>query len=140
MEINGKLFIIGMYTGNIAVADNEETRGTFQFIFSADCKIDEIPRSMVFEVILPGEEPNRSVANIVPPPPDETHTSWMVRHAVVAINQVLRPGKIVARVIADGQETEVAAPWIVAAPVDVIAALNAGPAAMAGPSASEPPS
>ena len=141
IEVNGKLFVIGMYTGNVAVPEGEEeTRGSLQFLFSIDCKIDEIPKEIVFEASLPGEELNRSIVQVPPFVPEEQHTQWMMRHAVAATNQVLRPGKIVAKVIADGQETVVGTPWIVAISAEMMIRLNTPPGLTVDPTVFRPPS
>lgn len=126
MEANGKLFLIGVYPGNVSIPSEVVTTPNIWFLFQLDCLISEIPTKLTFEVQFPGEEPRINVVEVVKPELKPEHTRWMFRHGFGTAMQVLRPGKIRARITADETELDVSTPWIELGPI--------------APSVSEPPS
>ena len=114
IEANGKLIIIGVYTGNILILSPEMPGTNLTFMFSLDVPIGEIPRSVAFEVVLPGEKPDRHSLEITDPKLEPHHTRWYLKQVVVAGGKTLRLGRIDAKVVCDGEEILVSAPWIVA--------------------------
>jgi hypothetical protein len=114
IEANGKLIIIGVYTGNIVLLAPEMPGTNLTFMFNLDVPIDEVPKNVAFEVVLPGEEPDRHALEITGPKLEPHHTRWCLKQVVVAAGKTLRPGRIDAKVVCDGEEIRVSAPWIVA--------------------------
>ena len=137
-EATGKLFIIGMHPGNIAIIEDGAPVGQLIFLFSVDCELDVIPKEVVFEVALPGAEPQRTTVSVTPPEVGEGHTRWFMRHAMGVQNQPLRAGKIAAKVTADGNDPVVSAPWIKLLSPQELTALSLFPTASPPPPAQSP--
>ena len=115
-ENTGKMLIVGGYTSDIAIPQADFNVGQLLFLFSLDAPISDFPREVKFEVVFPGDE-LRENAVVLPPLENlEGRTRWYLRQILNFNNQALRPGRIFARVVCDGQETLVGAPWIVLVP------------------------
>jgi hypothetical protein len=130
MEINGKLILIGMYTGNIIISTDNVAVPQMVFLFYVDCKVDEVPRVLEFEATLPGGEPQTSRVDITEPPHFKPeHTRWYLRHAITLGMPHLSAGKIKARVRLDDKEIELTTPWIeVATPPEEVTSASSLPA------------
>jgi len=130
-ENNGKLFIIGFYTGNIILPAEEWLVMKLIFFFTLDCPNILRPKSITFEITLPNDEPQVETVPLAVLEPEPHHTRWIFRHPLLVQGKTLRPGKIKGRVLLDEQELEVSTPWIVVPPppdqtlVDPIESANA---------------
>lgn len=129
IEMGGKVFIIGMYTGNISIAAPEVPVWQLIFLFSVDMPLDELPNTVTFEVTLPGSDVDRHSFTIPEFAASPEHTRYYLRQMMRVQNKPLRPGRIEAKVLCDEREVRVSTPWIVVAPHNATA-----------PTASEPPS
>lgn len=116
IELSGKLFIIGMYTGNIAIPHDDFVIPSINFLFSFDCALSDMPKKVAFEITMPGGVTNSSQLDVAPPEIKEHHTRWYMRHALGFQNTSLRSGKIEAKIVVDDREIIAGAPWIVIAP------------------------
>lgn len=113
MEINGKLFFIGMYPAHIVIPGEELQIQKLVFFFNADFPITHIPKKIRYEVALPGEKAHPSEMEPNPPEFRKEHTRFITRHAITFVNPILRLGKIGAKLIVDdGEEISVAAGWV----------------------------
>jgi hypothetical protein len=112
VENNGKLLLIGVYSGNIAIPFEPIPQISLTFLFSVDCPIDEYPSKVSYEVTLPNGSPTRQEITSTPLEPNPNHTRWHFRHVLSVENQPLYTGKIKARVLFNDQELEISSPWI----------------------------
>lgn len=112
MEVTGKLFLIGVYPGNIGIPVEGSIAGQLMFFFSFDCPIEDTPANITFEIILPGERPEQATVSVNRPEPDGKHTRWFMRQVIAVQGKTLRAGKILARVTADNAEVDISSPWI----------------------------
>jgi hypothetical protein len=134
MEVNGKLILIGVYTGDIAIPADGSISPHLMFLFVAEGQLTRQPAEVTFELMLPGDEPRRTSIKLPAFVVPEGRTKWTVRQVLGLQNIVLHPGHATAKVICDGEETAISAPWIVVAPP---ASLEEGSSL---PSGSPPPS
>jgi hypothetical protein len=113
-EITGKLVIVGAYTADIAIAADEQPTPQLQFLFRAECDINDPFTAIRFEVTLPGTEPVIAESkNLGPPPGVSAGRTRISVHQLISIpGAVLRPGKILARVVHEKGEIPVTATWI----------------------------
>lgn len=116
-EFNGKAILVGVYTADIVIPISPFTAGQIYFFFSFECGVDEIPKSLAFEVTLPGQKPLRWPVHISPDIkiPEDRRTAY-VRQPCPVFSPQLIAGRIEAKVIHDRGEISVGAPWIVHMP------------------------
>jgi hypothetical protein len=112
IEMNGKVFIIGMYPNNIVIPNEEVVCPQLQFFFAADFDKGDIPTTLAYEVELPGEKPQRAEVPVFIPAFEEGHTRWLSRYALTLATPKLRTGKIDARVITEKGVFSAVAGWI----------------------------
>lgn len=117
-SLNGKITLLGMYTGDIGIPTNPQAAGQMVFFFILQGDLSERPTKLVtLEVTLPGEV---SKTMTIPPPifadpMPVGRTKWFMRHPFLVAPAILRPGRIVAKVIYDNTEIVLGAPWITSA-------------------------
>lgn len=116
-SLNGKLTIVGMYTGDIAITADPMVLPQLVFVFLVEGPGDDLPQSLIMEVTLPGEQPKQQP---IPTPPTGTRmaegrTRWFIKMPLAISPAVLRPGKIIAKVIHESGEIPVTTSWIVRA-------------------------
>jgi hypothetical protein len=117
LEVNGKLFLIGLYSGNIITFQEGGIVPALHFLFSIDMPIDRPPGDVILEVTLPGEETQRAQLEVgMPADVGPGHTRLTFRHVISVANVPLRAGKIIASANLGGVAHPFSTPWIVVAP------------------------
>ena len=112
-ESSGKLLLVGVYTADIGIATEEFVVQQLVFLFNIEFDYITEERHIISEVTLPGYAPRRHEFRLPAPPPRPERDRAFLRQVVLYQNEPVNPGRIDARVIIDGIETQVAAPWIV---------------------------
>jgi hypothetical protein len=116
ISLNGKLTVVGMYTGDILVpSESPLSLPQLVFLFVIEGTTDSPLRSLTLEVRLPGDDPKQ---NLIPIPVtgiqvDRGRKRWILNMPFPISPALLRPGRIEARVIHEEGEISVRAPWIV---------------------------
>lgn len=117
LEATGKAMLIGVYPGDLSIPTETATTPHINFFFSVDGELATRPGEIKFQVKLPEQEAaDTTVSQLAQIAPVEGRTRWSVRHGMGFANAVLRPGRILATVIVDGEEYSAAAPWVVFVP------------------------
>jgi len=113
-EVTGKLVIVGVYTADISIVSDEQPTPQLQFLFRAECDINDPFATIRFEVTLPGSEPIVAESKSLGPPPSVSagRTRISIYQLISVPGAVLRPGKILARVVHEKGEIPVSATWI----------------------------
>jgi hypothetical protein len=113
LEANGKLILIGVYTGNIVIPADDYVTPQISFFFHIDIPRDTHPTKVMCEIGLPGgSPPQRGEIAIAQPAFKEGHTRWVMRHVLGFRNAPLIPGKIEARVYIDDEVYPAVAAWV----------------------------
>jgi hypothetical protein len=132
ISLQGKFNIIGVYTGDIAIAADEIITQQLVFTFIMESSIDDVPSMITFEVSFPGEEARRMMCPLALPSSIPPERNKFVLRIPFAINNItLRPGRIEVKVIYEGGEVKATAPWIVRA-------VDLGSVRVASPTSSPP--
>ncbi len=115
-EISGKFVIIGAYTQDIRIASDPFYAWQLWFLFEIESDIDDPFLYLVLEVTLP-EQPTVSLHV-----PETTLRAWSqaapgrsrrkLTQPLVVHPAVVRPGRIIARMVHERGGTEAVAPWI----------------------------
>jgi hypothetical protein len=123
VEINQKLIFIGVYPNHIAIPLDPFPIRQLVFYFVAESDIDDVMVPSAFEVILPGQERIRIAVPpvVAPTPPHDTFTRWAVKFPMLIQNPILKPGKILAKVLHNKGEITATCPWIVLAEQPLVA-------------------
>ncbi|MCX7361150.1 MAG: hypothetical protein NTV97_04615 [Alphaproteobacteria bacterium] len=114
-SITGKVSVFGVYTGDIGIPNDAHLAPQLIFFFVIDGDLSERPiLPLKLEIKLP-EEDARSVMispPILPNPAPEGRTKWYMRHPFLVSSAILRPGRIEAKIVYDGEDISLSAPWI----------------------------
>lgn len=122
VEITGKYMLVGMYTGSLAIPNDEVMAPQLVFLFLISTAVEDPFQSLVCEITLPGAEPFRFSA----PTAYQANPEFIQQGArriihripVVMQQPVLRPGKTMGKVIHEKGEIEpIGLPFIVKAPI-----------------------
>lgn len=114
-SITGKVNLIGVYTGDIGIPLDGQLAAQLVFFFLLEGELGDQPtKPFTLEIALPGDQP-RTLPVAVPTFGNTSateRTKWFVRTPFLVQQLRLRPGRIVARIIYEGKELRVGAPWI----------------------------
>jgi hypothetical protein len=112
-ENNGKLMLIGGYTSDIFITNDDFWVNQLLFLFHVEGPLSEAPREITFEVTLPRGEAKKLTIPMANFQNTGERTRWYVRQIINFYHETLHPGSILARVLCDDQAMPVGAPWIV---------------------------
>ncbi len=115
-NLYGKAILQGLYHGDLVIPTNPSNAPQLLFYFMMETDLSDPFRSLAVEVTLPESDAVRHVVGVTYPIPSTAHegrTRLFYRHPLLIQAPVLRPGRIDAKVIHEGGEIVVGAPWIV---------------------------
>jgi hypothetical protein len=118
-NLHGKAILHGIYHADLVLNGPSAVVPQLVFFFMAESDIEEPFRSIVVEVTLPDSEAIRQPVPVAWPtqmPVQPGRTRFFLRWPLLVPAPTLRPGHIEAKVIHEGGEILVAAPWIVQNP------------------------
>ena len=124
LEHDGKLTLVGLFTGNIAIPVVPTIVPQLMFLIVIDGDLDERLKSLTIEIHLPQiKEPTKAEIPLPPLPPTFLEGQKRFRYQIpfAIAPAVLNPGRIVCKIIHDKGEIETGARWIVHAPLPAIA-------------------
>jgi hypothetical protein len=110
----GKAVLQGIYTTDLFIAADPTPLPQLIFFFIAGTDASDPFKSLAAQVTLPGSDPATQLIPILVPPPSE-RTKLFVRYPMLLSAPILRPGRILAKMIHENGEIPVSAPWIVPA-------------------------
>lgn len=112
-NLHGKAIFQGIYHSDLAIPTNPSTAPQLIFYFMMEADVTDPFRSLTVEVTLPESAPVRNPVFVIPPVPSIAGvTKLFYRHPLLIQGPVLKPGRIEAKVIHEGGEIAVGAPWI----------------------------
>jgi hypothetical protein len=119
ISLTGKFNASGVYTADLLALPDRATLTHLACMFIIEGDLNSIPKFVTVEVKLPGEPAVRSPQTPIEigAPIPAGRTRWTYRYPLLIVAPTLRPGQIEARVIYDGGELAVTAPWIVVPPI-----------------------
>ncbi|HUZ30938.1 MAG TPA: hypothetical protein VMV19_02340 [Xanthobacteraceae bacterium] len=130
LEHDGKLTLVGLFTGNIAIPTVPTIIAHLMFLIIIDGDLAEPLKTLRIEIRLPqAAEP--AVADV--PMPFQAPTllegqkRWRYQIPFAIAPAVLTPGRIVCKIVHDKGEIETGARWIVHAPLPTIASAQQTP-------------
>ena len=113
-SLNGKLNIIGLYTGDIIIPNISVFLNQLIFVFIIETEPTEPFRELKVQVTLPSGQHIENIVNIETLNPTVSDSiKWTTRFPVAFYGAVLTAGSIVAKVIHEKGELIAAAPVIV---------------------------
>jgi hypothetical protein len=116
VSLNGKLFINGVYTGDIVITSAETQLGQLVVVFFCSTPATKPFISLKLQVQLPGE-PNPRLLDAFPwlagGPVQPDRTQLYLRIPFHIANPVLRPGPIDMKILHEEGETFAGRQWIV---------------------------
>jgi hypothetical protein len=119
-NLYGKAILHGVYNTDLTIPNDPTLAPQLIFYFLMETDLSEPFKSLGVEVTLPKSEPIRGFVFLPPPQllaaqyqAQPERTRWYIRHPLLIPLPNLRPGRIEAKVIHDGGEIQVVAPWIV---------------------------
>lgn len=115
VSLNGKLTIVGVYTGDILIPSEPLSLPQLVFLFVIEGTADDLPRTLTLEVCLPGGRPMQYPIAVPPTGLQiaEGRKRWILKMPFPISPAVLRSGRIEAKVIHEKGEILVRAPWVV---------------------------
>jgi hypothetical protein len=137
-EINHKLTIIGVFSGDIRITPGPFPVNKLIFLFQIQGDDIKVPRNINVQITLPDKEPRSQPVPVPTFIEADRMKAWTLRGAILIQNEIVSPGQVTATVIADGEEFSVAAPRIVLAQDS--ATFGEQPTASRPPSAQSPTS
>jgi len=123
LEYDGKLTLVGLYTGNLAIPTVPTVAPQLAFLIVIDGDLSEPLQSLKIEFHLPQvKEPTVYEVPLDPQRPqhEKGQTRWRFQIPFGIAPAVLNPGRIVCKIIHDKGEIETGARWIVHAPQPMI--------------------
>lgn len=120
-EVNGKYIVIGLYSGDILINQEPFTASQMFFIFLVEGEIstDQF-KWLEFEVTFPGNEPTRvrhpgdpKWSDFTRNTVNQDRTRWWVKYPLRISPVVLRPGRVITKVIHDKGEIACTSAWVV---------------------------
>lgn len=113
-SLTGKIFVQGMYTGDISIPSDEFTVSQLVFFFLIDGPAEDLFKSIALEVLLPGQSPARmQIPLSLPAQRDPLRTRISIKTPFLILQPVLRPGRIETRVVHDKGEIDAGGQWII---------------------------
>ena len=125
-NLQGKAILQGIYTGDLVIAANPSPLAQLIFFFLAETDVSDPFKSLSAQVTFPESEPMTNHIPIQWPitlPPLE-RTKIFVRFPMLISGPILRPGRIIAKLIHESGEIAVSAPGILLAPSSQQAKAN----------------
>jgi hypothetical protein len=116
-NLQGKAILHGIYTGDLVIATVPAALAQLIFFFNAETDLSTPFKSLAVQVTLPESQ---TVTHVIPIEPHASQllterTTLFIRYPMFLPNPILRPGRIVAKLVHDRGEISVSAPWIVEA-------------------------
>jgi hypothetical protein len=115
-NLQGKAILQGIYHADLSISADPSTGTQLLFFIMAETDASDPFESFAVEITLPGSAPFRQEVPVVPPPiiiaASPGRTRFYIRHPVLMLAPILRPGRIEAKVIHEKGEIQVTAPWI----------------------------
>lgn len=116
-NLHGKAVLQGIYTGDLVIAANPSPLAQLIFFFLAETDAANPFKSLSAQVTFPESEPVTSQIPIQWPITFPTErTKIFVRFPMLISGPVLRPGRILAKLIHESGEIAVSGPRIIPAP------------------------
>jgi hypothetical protein len=112
VEFNGKVIMIGVYTGDMLIPAEPFIASQLYFFFYIDTPIDESPNKVTLEVTMPQQDASRWEFPIPEITSQPGRTKFVFKQPVSLLNPILHCGRIAARVLLDEKSLDVATMWI----------------------------
>jgi hypothetical protein len=116
-NLYGKAILQGIYHHDLGITGEQSTAPQLVFFFIAETDVSDPFKSFAVEVTLPGNGPIRNDIPLIPAEiiaaANPGKTRLIYRQPLLVPAPVLRPGRIMAKVIHERGDMIVTAPWIV---------------------------
>lgn len=111
----GKFVAKGIYTTDIGIASEGVVVPQLIFLFQIGTDVDNLFKSLKVQVTLPDQSPRTHEIPVGMFAPAPERTRWLLHFPMLVQSAVLKPGRIEVKVIHDGGEILIPAPWILLA-------------------------